>query len=67
MTTTKCISMTGQTVLSGEHEHSWEIQSSHNTSTGIVHYLQCRQCKTHQMRQLGFSQEATLSSKEVRA
>lgn len=67
MTTINSIASADSAVLVEEHEHSWETQSTHHTSDGIVQYLQCRHCHTHQMRQLGYSKESTLDSKEIRA
>lgn len=49
------------------HEHSWQIESSHPTSTGIVEYLQCRRCRRRIMRQRGFAEEQMLLSKELQA
>jgi len=65
MTTSKYIAMASQAVLTRDHEHSWEIQSTHNTSIGIVHYLKCRSCFVRQMILLRVSDISTLSSKEI--
>ncbi|WP_159614410.1 hypothetical protein [Glutamicibacter sp. JC586] len=67
MTTTNETLTTFQSRATIQHQHLWEVVSSHQTSTGITQYLKCRACKTHQMRQLGFGHGTTMSSKELRA
>ncbi|TAP25814.1 hypothetical protein [Arthrobacter sp. S41] len=67
MTTTNYSPSIDQRSSTTSHEHFWEVQSSHQTSQGIVQYLQCHDCRTHQVRQLGLSAQTTLASKELRA
>ncbi|HCJ55105.1 hypothetical protein ACTXJG_17220 [Glutamicibacter arilaitensis] len=67
MTTTQHSQATESGEATDVHEHCWEVESSHQTSTGLVEYFYCRRCRRHVMRQRGFGDEQMLLSKELQA